>query len=47
MHKNLGKHVDASYNYCKVLQAMPDQDGLVRNAVIKYYNILSTKAKQR
>ena len=47
MNKNLGKHSVASYKYCKVMRAKPDQDGLVRKAVIKYYNIPSTRAKQR
>ena len=37
----------ASYKYCKVMQAMPDQDGLVRKVVIKYYNVLSKWAKLR
>ena len=46
-HENLGKHEAASYKYCKVMRAMPDQDGLVRKAVIKYFNIWSKRAKQR
>ena len=47
MQENLWKHVAASYKYCKVLQATPDQDGLVRKAVIKYFNVPSKRAKQR
>ena len=47
LHKNLGKHVAASYKYCKVLQATTNQDRLVRKVVIKYYNVLSKRAKQR
>ena len=47
LQENLGKHEAASYKYCKVLRATPDQDGLVRKVVIKYFNVLSKRAKQR
>ena len=47
LHESLGKHSVASYKYCKVMQAKPNQDGLLRKAVIKYYNVPSMKAKRR
>ena len=48
LHKNLPKkHVAASHKYCRVMQATPDQDGLVRKAVIKYFNVQSIKIQQR
>ena len=47
LHENIGKHAAVSYEYCKVLRATLDQDRLVRRAVIKYFNVLSKRAKQR
>ena len=48
LHENLPKkHAAASYKYCRVMRATPDQDRLVRKAVIKYFNVLSKRAKQR
>ena len=48
LHKNLPKkNVASTYKYCRVVQAMPDQDGLVRKAVIRYFNVPSMRAKLR
>ena len=47
LHENLPKkNVASTYKYCRVVQAMPDQDGLVRKAVIKYFNVPSKRASR-